>query len=107
MAEGVPRDMDKAMALYKKASTPDRSSTATTWATPCAGQLFTRDPKQGALRLKQGCDGGVAASCYELGLMHEVGDGVARDPGRAAVLFTQACTAGEARACAKAKAYGR
>ena len=49
----------------------------------------------------------IAASCYELGLANEQGDGVAKDPGRAAALFTQACTGGEARACAKAKAYGR
>jgi hypothetical protein len=100
--------MDKAMALYKKAC--DAGSFLDCYNLGHAlrgGQLFTRDPKQGAIRLKQGCDGGIAPSCYELGLMHEVGDGVARDPGRAAALFTQGCTGGEPRACAKAKAYGR
>ena len=48
---------------------------------------------------KRGCDGNVAAGCFELGLMTLDGRGVPRDPVQAGVLFRRACDADVDFAC--------
>lgn len=54
-------------------------------------------------RYARECDDGVAASCYALGLVFELGEetrqGVPRDDARARSLFERACDGGEAAAC--------
>jgi TPR repeat protein len=52
---------------------------------------------------QKACAGGAAAGCYELALLHEVGNGVARDHSKAVAFLQQACTAGIKDACAKLK----
>lgn len=47
------------------------------------------------------CDGGVAEGCYNLGIMHEFGEGVAKSKLRAAALYKRACNGGDAGACSR------
>jgi TPR repeat protein len=62
-----------------------------------------RDLAAAAPLYKRACEGGVAASCYELALLHEIGSAVPKDRDRANALFKQACSGGDTRACAKVK----
>ena len=54
-------------------------------------------------RFQQGCDGGIAQSCFELATLYEAGQGVTRNMERAVALYRQACSAGDARGCGKVK----
>jgi len=45
------------------------------------------------------CDGGVSASCTELGLAFERGGGVPKDLARANMLYTQACASEHGQGC--------
>lgn len=50
-------------------------------------------------KLEQGCSGGNAADCDELGMRHLRGDGTAEDPKKATSYFQRACDRGDARGC--------
>ena len=72
----------------------------------CAGlgSLAMTDLRAGAFdraapALDIACQGGLAAACANLGMMHMRGDGVPRDPARAEALRNQACTQGFQPAC--------
>jgi len=45
------------------------------------------------------CASGNGSSCFNLGLMHETGEGAGKDKAKAAALYQRACDAGNALAC--------
>jgi hypothetical protein len=47
----------------------------------------------------QACIGGEANSCYHLGLMYDLGQGLQRDPSRAAAFYSKSCSSGNGAAC--------
>lgn len=66
-----------------------------------AGAILTEagDPRGGATYLKKACDFGLLLGCTKLGVLHELGSGVARDVPRAIALYTEACEGGESGGC--------
>ncbi len=60
---------------------------------------YTKDYPSAVTFMRKGCDGGDPHGCYELGVMHEHGRGVAKDLKKAAELYGQACTANVPTAC--------
>jgi TPR repeat protein len=50
---------------------------------------------------RRSCEGDDAEACYQLGLLHEEGNGAPFDFARAGELFRKACRAGFAKACEK------
>ncbi|MGK0360566.1 MAG: hypothetical protein ACI9U2_002879 [Bradymonadia bacterium] len=77
-------------------------------AAACAGLgvLAMTDLRAGAFdraapALDAACQGGLAAACANLGMMHMRGDGVPRDPARGEALRIQACQQGFRPACAR------
>jgi len=73
-AEGVARDDVRASALYAEAAT-----------------LYVK-----------ACDEGDAHSCYALGTMYRIGQGVPADAPRAQTLLARGCRGGSQEACAAA-----
>lgn len=53
--------------------------------------------------LQKACDGGNAASCYELGEMLYAGKDVSQDTERGLMLFQRACEGREMKGCTKAR----
>src|SRR5688500_16320366 len=45
------------------------------------------------------CDGGAAAACYDLGIMHGNGWGVPKDQAKAAQAYQKSCEGGDAAGC--------
>jgi TPR repeat protein len=62
-------------------------------------QAIPRDPAGAAPLFERACNGGHAASCSNLGLMHRRGDGVERDEAKAIAKLKRACELGMADAC--------
>lgn len=70
----------------------------------CIENALRRAPDEALIRVARprfeaSCREGEAASCSALGLMHELGLGVAPSPERAVALYERACTADNPRAC--------
>ncbi len=57
------------------------------------------DPAEAARLYRQGCDGGDAQGCTDLGYLHEEGIGMDPDPAEAARLYRQGCDGGDAGGC--------
>ena len=54
---------------------------------------------QAAKLYEQSCNGGVAGSCFNLGLLYDKGQGVKQNYAQAAKLYEQACNGGYAESC--------
>ncbi len=70
----------------------------------CVEQALRRNPDKGSLEgarvlFEQGCTSGDAGACSALGVLYELGRGVAADPRRAAKLYRMACNQGNGRGC--------
>lgn len=59
-----------------------------------------RDEARAVTLYKQACEGGSAAGCRGLGVLHGRGKAVPLDHGRAVALFGKACSGGDAAGCA-------
>jgi TPR repeat protein len=57
------------------------------------------DAAQAAALYRQGCDGGNAPGCTNLGFLYETGTGVVADAAQAAALYRQGCDGGNAVGC--------
>jgi TPR repeat protein len=58
-----------------------------------------KDPAEAERLLGLACDGGIAESCFDLGLFHDRGEGVTKDATRAVARYRQACDLGSAVGC--------
>ncbi|MFT3772100.1 MAG: serine/threonine-protein kinase [Minicystis sp.] len=100
--DGLPRDLARAAALYRKACDGDDPA-------GCAGlgRLvragsggLDRDPARAVALFRRACDGGVARGCALLGEAYrDAVGGVARDLVRAVALFQSACDRGDLLSC--------
>jgi TPR repeat protein len=75
----------------------------------CAEHALRNHPDPQAVRASavaftRACDDGEAAACSALGVIYEVGLGVAPDPSRAQFLYEAACTAHNRRGCMNLRA---
>ncbi len=61
---------------------------------------FTADKAREAQLYERACAGGVLEGCYELGVHHQRGQGVAHDDAHARRLYDRACRGGVLEACA-------
>ncbi|MFT3767571.1 MAG: protein kinase [Minicystis sp.] len=59
-----------------------------------------KDTAKAATLYTKACDHGDAPACSGLGVLHELGAGVARDRTRAASYYDKACSSGDALGCA-------
>jgi TPR repeat protein len=71
------------------------------------GKGVRQSDSRAAELYKQGCDGGSALGCGNLGASYYNGKGVRQSKSRAAELFKQGCDAGDEQACKNLKAIGR
>lgn len=77
------------------------------WRTDAAQAAFNagiaaydnKDFVRAAQLFGQACDGGIAQGCFNLGLLHEKGEGVAQNKPRSVQLYGQACDGGIAGGC--------
>ena len=91
----------------RRGSTARAATAATRRAAPTSA-ISTRqgigmvpDLAEAARLYRQGCDGGDAGGCTNLGVLHEEGIGMDPDPAEAARLYRQGCDGGDARGCTK------
>ncbi|MEO7329265.1 MAG: tetratricopeptide repeat protein, partial [Minicystis sp.] len=63
------------------------------------GIVTPRDATRAVKLYERACDAGHGQSCYDIGALHFLGEGVLTDKPRAASFFGKACEAGEATGC--------
>jgi hypothetical protein len=62
---------------------------------------------RGVSLFEKACDAGVPGGCYNLGLAHQRGHGVAKNPERARGFLQKACELGMAPACESLRAASK
>lgn len=99
---GVPKDEQKASALFQKAC--DRGSTAACsnlGSFYAMGRGVPRNGAKAAALYQRACNAGEPAGCYGLGFAYEWGLGVPKDQTKADALYQRACSDGDAAGCSK------
>ena len=103
-AEGVGRDINAALDLYKKTCTAGSGPDCYHLARHLMrGTYIPRDPVKGAQLLQMACTNSVAGACFDLAVFSMSGPAASQDPVKAARLYQQACDGGDQRGCARVK----
>jgi hypothetical protein len=93
---GVPRDLPRARALFRKACDEDDARGCTGWGLV---EALDTEPGLAVTPLTRGCTGGDPAGCSALASLYELGRGVTQDRARARALYARACSDGDPSAC--------
>lgn len=97
--DGVPADIDRAVALYRQAAAADDVFGLESLATCCLkGSGMPFDPAEAAWLLDKAAAGGSARALFMIGAMFQRGMGVERDAGEASRWFLAAAEAGDGNA---------
>ena len=100
-AQGVPRDLRRALANYRKGCDHGHAAAcASVGGLYDKGETVGADPRAALEFYQRGCDGGYAEACRNIALLRQKGtSGTPGDPARSAVAFNTACDAGDGWSC--------
>jgi TPR repeat protein len=97
---GVNRDVDKSLALYRKACDGSYFAACDSLGLLLAsGDGVTHDIAAATALFRKACDGGAMHGCTSLGYGYERGRGVTADLGKARALYMKACDGGDYQGC--------
>jgi uncharacterized protein len=101
LAQGEPRDVPKAHALYDRACRGGYFAGCFNLGQALAtGHGEAKDSKRAVPLFKRACDGQLSIACTNLGALYVAGDGVPADETRAFELFKRGCDGGDPKGCA-------
>ena len=99
---GVPKDLVKANALYKRAcDVAGIGGCAGLGWNYANGLGVPKDVRKASALYKRACDGGNMAGCSNLGHSYNYGLGVPKDVGKGFALYKRACDGGDMGGCFK------
>ncbi|HTR55989.1 MAG TPA: tetratricopeptide repeat protein [Kofleriaceae bacterium] len=97
---GVARDVDKALALYRKACENGYAPACDSLGLMLyAGEDVTHDNEAAARWFRKACDAGAMHGCTSLGYFYQAGLTVKSDRGKARELYLKACDGGDYQGC--------